>query len=361
MIERTIPREPPAEVIRLHNVASSLEGVIVIDSTALGPGMGGCRLWSYPSIDEAFADAVRLAQGMSYKIAVAGLPFGGAKAVIRRPEEGFDRAALFEAFGEAVDKLAGRYITAEDVGTSVTDMEHIAKKTGYVVGRLTEAGRAGGDPSPWTARGVFNAMQAASRRALSSELDGRTVAVQGLGHVGSELCARLAAAGAHLIVADIDRQRSQALAELFDARIADPAEIALMDIDIFAPCAMGGVLTRKVATAMKAKLVCGAANNQLDVPDVAQVLHARGISYVPDYVANAGGIISAASEYLHEDEAVVAHKVAAIGSRVSIILEEAAKSNQPPVIVANRIAELIMRSADADRIGILSPSELKDP
>ena len=350
MIERTIPREPPAEVIRLHNVAARLEGVIVIDSTALGPGMGGCRIWPYPSIDEAFADAARLAKGMSYKNAMAGLPFGGAKAVIRRPEGNFDRAALFEAFGEAVENLAGRYITAEDVGTCVADMEHIAKKTGYVVGRLAEGGRAGGDPSPWTARGVFNAMLAASRRVLSSELDGRTVAVQGLGHVGSQLCSRLTAAGARLIVADIDRERTKALAELFDARIADPADIALMDVDIFAPCAMGGVITRKVATAMKAKLVCGAANNQLEAPDAARALLMRGITYVPDYVANAGGIISAAAEYLHEDEAVVAHKVAAIGSRVSIILEEAAKSKQSPLIVADRIAELIMKSADAGRI-----------
>ncbi|MBV1691387.1 amino acid dehydrogenase [Novosphingobium sp. G106] len=350
MTDRRNIAEPPAEVIRLHNHQAKLEGVIVIHSALLGLSLGGCRVWPYPTIDEAFADAVRLAEGMSYKNAMAALPFGGAKAVIRRPEGDYDKAALFEAFGEAVDRLGGRYITAQDVGTCVSDMEHVAQRTGHVVGRPADGRLAGGDPSRWTALGVVHAMQAASRRVLSSELEGRTVAVQGLGHVGSELCRRLVEAGARLIVADIDRPRAEALANELGAGIADTADIALMHVDVFAPCALGGAITRKVANAMRARLICGAANNQLAAPDIAHDLAARGITYVPDYVANAGGIVSAAAEYMREDRSVVAGRVAGIGPRVSIILEEAARSKLPPLVIADRIAELIMRTGQAERL-----------
>jgi len=336
---------PAAQYRRLHDPASRLDGMIVIHSTALGPGAGGCRLWSYASHGDAFADAFRLAEGMSYKNAMAGLPFGGAKAVLRRPEGAFDRAALFRAFGEAVERMGGCYVTAEDVGTTVADMEVVAKATRHVAGLAREPGRAGGDPSPWTARGVFAAMRAATRLVFGSELEGRTVAVQGLGSVGAQLCRLLADAGARLVIADIDGKRCARLQRELDARVVKVTDIALTDADIFAPCALGGVLTRRTVSVMKARVVCGAANNQLAVPPVAAAMVARRIAYVPDYVANAGGIISVAAEYLREDEASVGARVARIGGRVDAILKQALDSRVSPAIVADRMAEHIMDSA----------------
>lgn len=345
MVVRSTPHAPAAQVVRLNEPAAQLEGVIVIHSTALGPAAGGCRFWSYPSLDDAFADAARLAEGMSYKNALAGLPFGGAKAVLCRPDGAFDRRALFAAFGAAVERLGGRYVTAEDVGTTVADMEVVAKATRHVAGLTPGMGRAGGDPSPWTARGVFDAMRAAARLVLRSELEGRTVAVQGLGNVGSDLCRRLAEAGARLVIADIDPSRCARLQAELGARTMDVAEIALADADIFAPCALGGALTHSTVKRMKARLVCGAANNQLANPQVAAALLERGIVYVPDYVANAGGIISATAEYLREDLAEVAARIQQIGPRVAAILEDASRERLSPAIVADRMAERIMAGA----------------
>src|SRR5690606_25620594 len=198
---------------------SGLEGVIVIHSTALGPGAGGCRFWSYPDMDGARADAMRLAEGMSYKNALAGLPLGRAKAVLRRPEGEFDRARPFHAFGRAVEELGGRYVTAEDVGTSVADMQDVAKATRHVAGLPPAEGRAGGDPSPWTARGVFESMQAAAAFALGSELRGLTVAVQGTGNVGADLCRHLAKAGARLVIADPNPARREELRVALGAKV----------------------------------------------------------------------------------------------------------------------------------------------
>jgi len=347
MPQSTNSTAPGPEYIRLHDLGARLEGVIVIHSAALGPGLGGCRLWSYPGINEAFADAVRLAEGMSYKTALAGLPLGGAKAVIRRPEGDFDRAALFSAFGRAVESLKGRYITAEDVGTTVADMEIVARETNHVTGRTRDEGLAGGNPAPWTALGVFHAMRAGSRAAFRSELGGHTVAVQGLGQVGFGLCRLLAEAGANLVVADLDPARMRAAADACGARLAHVDDIALHDADVFAPCALGGVLTRKVAGSMKAKLVCGAANNQLAEPGAAHLLLERGIVYVPDYLANAGGIISAAAEWMGGDEESVALRVGQIGFRTAIILEEAVRTRRSPAIVADQIAEGIMAGLEA--------------
>ena len=332
----------PVQYVRLHDLDARLEGLIVIHSTALGPAAGGCRLWPYASLDAAFDDAVRLAEGMSYKNAMAGLPLGGAKAVIRRPEGEFDRTCLFSAFGRAVERLEGRYITAEDVGTCVADMDVVAQATRHVVGRDRGAGRAGGNPAPWTALGVFHAMRAGARAALGSELAGRTVAVQGLGQVGSQLCLLLAEAGANLIVADIDPARARETAQQLGARLVASEDIALYDADIFAPCALGGVLTRRTVASMKARLICGAANNQLADLGAAADLARRGIVYVPDYVANAGGIISAAAEWMEENEETVAVRVAQIGLRTAIILEEALRTRRSPATVADRIAENII-------------------
>lgn len=244
MVARPARLTPPVECVRLHDADSGLDGAIAIHSTTLGPGAGGCRLWTYPGIDEALADALRLAEGMSYKNALAGLPLGGAKAVLRRPEGHFDRAKLFRAFGRAVEQLGGLYVTAEDVGTSVADMQEVASTTRHVAGLPPAAGRAGGDPSPWTARGVFESMRAAARFALDTDLAGLTVAVQGTGNVGANLCRRLSDAGARLVIADPNPARRDQLATILGAEVVDVDDIMSVQAEIFAPCALGGVLTR---------------------------------------------------------------------------------------------------------------------
>ncbi|PKP96600.1 MAG: amino acid dehydrogenase [Alphaproteobacteria bacterium HGW-Alphaproteobacteria-13] len=335
-------RAPAEEVVRLEDRETGLDGVIVIHSTALGPGAGGCRLWDYADIDAAAADAFRLAEGMSYKNAMAGLPFGGAKAVLRRPAGDFDRRALFRAFGRAVADLRGRYVTAEDVGTRVSDMREVAAVTRHVAGLEAKAGGAGGDPSPWTARGVVESIRAAASFALESDLRGLRVAVQGTGNVGSEVCRLLADAGAELTIADMAPERRDRLAAILGARVVDVDAIAAADVDIFAPCALGGVLDARSVPSMKARIVCGAANNQLAAPAVADMLFDRGIAYVPDYVANAGGIISVSAEYLGEGAPRVGARVAQIGPRVTMILDEARHRRLSPATVADRMAERLI-------------------
>lgn len=333
----------PAEFVRLRDDKVGLDGVIAIHSTARGPAAGGCRLWAYDDLNAASADALKLAEGMSYKNAMADLPFGGGKAVLRRPTGDFDRVALFEAFGQAVERLEGRYVTAEDVGTTVADMEAAGQHTRHVAGRTTRAGYAGGDPSPWTALGVFEAMKAAAQFRFGSTLSGLTVAVLGVGNVGLHLCRLLNAAGANLVVADIDPHRAARAVESCGGQAIDVAEIAALPCEVFAPCALGGVLDQATVSGLKAQIVCGAANNQLASPEAAALLLRRGISYAPDYVVNAGGIINVAAEYLGESEQEVRGRVMKIGPRTAAILEQAAESGVSPSLVADRMAEDLMK------------------
>ncbi|MYL98204.1 NAD(P)-binding domain-containing protein [Novosphingobium sp. FGD1] len=347
MVARTSRMMPPMEYVRLLDEDAGLDGVIAIHSTARGPAAGGCRLWSYPDPADAMADAFRLAEGMSYKNAMAGLPLGGGKAVLRRPAGEFDRVALFEAFGRAVEKLDGRYVTAEDVGTGVSDMECVARHTRHVAGRTALPGLAGGDPSPWTALGVFEAMKEAVRLRHGSSLSGVTVAVLGVGNVGAGLARLLAADGARLVIADIDPARCDRLAQETGASIVAIDEIAGADAQVFAPCALGGALDDATVAALRAGIVCGAANNQLAAPHLAEVLMARGIDYAPDYVVNAGGIINVAAEYLGESAEEVRGRVMQIGPRTRAILETAKAGNLPPPVVADRMAESLMVSPAA--------------
>lgn len=333
---------PPMEYIRLLDEDAGLDGVIAIHSTQRGPAAGGCRLWSYADPSDAMADAFRLAEGMSYKNAMARLPFGGGKAVLRRPAGDFDRAALFEAFGRAVEKLDGRYVTAEDVGTGIADMECAARHTRHVAGRTALPGLAGGDPSPWTALGVFEAMKEAVAFRYGSTLSGVNVAVLGVGNVGAGLARLLAADGARLVIADIDPLRCARLAEETGARIVGIEAIAQEDVQVFAPCALGGTLDEATVAALRAGVVCGAANNQLAQPHLAETLMARGIAYAPDYVVNAGGIINVAAEYLGESAEDVRGRVMAIGPRTREILEAAASDGLAPSLVADRMAEALM-------------------
>lgn len=326
----------------VSNAQGEAIGVIAIHSTALGPAAGGCRFWHYDSHADLTADAIRLARGMSYKNALADLPLGGGKAVLRRPEGSFDRAALFRAFGDAVESLGGAYITAEDVGTTVADMERVRERTRYVAGLHAEPGKSGGDPSPWTARGVFEAMRAAARFARGSDLEGLTVAVQGTGNVGAALCRMLRAAGARLVIADVDRRRVDALVAELGARAVSVDDILAADADILAPCALGGVLNGRTIPGLKARLVCGAANNQLATEADGEALLARGIVYAPDYVVNAGGIINVSAEYLGEAPEAVERRIGEIAPRLTGILEAAARDNLPANIVADTLARRII-------------------
>ena len=346
MVSRLARQNPPMQSVRLLDPESGLDGVIAIHSTALGPGAGGCRFWDYPDLEAAFDDACRLAEGMSYKNALAGLPFGGAKAVLRRPSGTFDRAALFRAFGRAVAELDGLYVTAEDVGTSVADMREVSTVTRHVAGLEIMGDQAGGDPSPWTALGVFESMRTAARLTLGAELSDLTVAVQGTGNVGASLCRQLADAGARLIIADIDPRRRNALGAVLNATVVDVEEIMAVEADVFAPCALGGALTAQSVAGMKARLVCGAANNQLARPEVADLMLERGIAYAPDYVVNAGGIISVSAEYLGEDRASVAARVDQIGPRVGEILDLARREGRSAAWVADEMAERTIAAAN---------------
>ncbi|WP_430388301.1 Leu/Phe/Val dehydrogenase [Blastomonas fulva] len=345
MTDPYTPQSATVECVRLHDPASGLDGYIALHETDLGPAAGGCRFWSYADGEDAKADAVRLARGMTYKNALAGLPFSGGKAVLRRPDKDFDRTALFEAFGRAVAQLDGRYVTAEDVGTSVADMQVVASMSRHVAGLPPEAGCAGGDPSPWTAQGVFESMQVAATTVLGRDLVGVTVAVQGVGNVGADLCRRLHGAGARLVIADTDAARCFALAKQLGASVVGVDQIASVLADVFAPCALGGALDLEVARNLKGKLICGAANNQLASPDVAAVLLERGIVYLPDYVVNAGGIINVSAEYLGEDAGHVGQRVAAIAPRVAALIERAVAEGRSPAHVADEMAEQVIANA----------------
>jgi leucine dehydrogenase len=284
-------------VIWGRDSAAGYEGVVVIHSTTLGPAVGGTRYWHYTSDEEALTDALRLARGMTYKNALAGLPLGGGKSVVlggRTDDERTkqSRQRLFRAHGALIETLGGKYITAEDVGTSPADMEHILIETNHVAGLKNRSG----DPSPHTARGVLRAMQAAAKQRWGSDdLRGKTVAIQGCGHVGYYLAQQLHQAGANLIVTDVDRQRVERVVLDFAAQAETADNIYGAQADIFAPCALGGILNEETIPRLRAQLVVGAANNQLLEPHHGELLEQRGILYVPDYAANAGGVIHGCS------------------------------------------------------------------
>jgi leucine dehydrogenase len=270
---------------------------VAVHSTARGPALGGCRMWRYDDSRAAMRDALRLSRAMTYKSAVAGLPLGGGKGVIMLPSN-FDarrhKAALRD-FGDTVQRLGGSYVTAEDVGTSSKDMEVIAERTKHVTGLSRRKGGSG-DPSPWTALGVDATIRASLERKLgAADPKGRTIVVSGLGHVGAALAKLLSKAGAKLVIADIDRSKKQ-LADQLGARWVTPAKAVTVSADVFAPCALGGVLDHESVPALQVPIVAGAANNQLADDTVADLLAERGILWAPDFVANAGGIINISVE-----------------------------------------------------------------
>lgn len=322
-----------------YDAASGLRAIIAIHSTALGPAAGGCRMWPYAAFSDAVSDALRLSRGMSYKNAMAELPFGGGKAVIIGAPREKSRHRL-EAFGRLVDSLGGRYITAEDVGTTTTDMEQVACVTPFVSGLHHESGQAGGDPGPKTALGVYLGIRAAVRFRLGrTSLEGVRIAVQGLGGVGYPLCRLLTAEGAALCVADPRPGAVQRVCEEFRA-LAVPAEsILAQEVDVLAPCALGAVLDARTIPTVRARVVAGAANNQLARDEDGDALLRAGILYAPDYVINAGGIISVAHEYRGAATAAqVQVEIEKIPVRLGEIFERARREGRSTSAIADRSA-----------------------
>lgn len=336
------------EVYRVSDRDSGLEGVIAIHSTRAGPAAGGLRMRVYDGFDAALADVLNLSRGMTYKNAAAGLPLGGGKAVILGDPRTDKTEARLRAMGRAVAELGGRYWTAEDMGMTPADLQVLASETDFVAG-LADGPFASGDPSPVTALGVFNALKiGAARRFGSDDLTGKRVAVQGLGHVGWYLCEYLVEAGARLIVADTVASRVEQAVADFGAQVAGPGAIHAAEADIFAPCAIGGILNAQTVPELKATLVCGAANNQLASDAAADLLQDRGILYLPDYVANGGGIINVASEILkiEDSEPFVADRLTQLKHTMSGILDAAARQGISPAHVADETVETtVLRKA----------------
>lgn len=331
------------QVVLCSDASVGYRAVIAIHSTRLGPAVGGTRLRAYARDEDALADALGLSRAMTLKSALAGLPFGGGKAVILQPAgrsshakpRGFDREALFEAHGRAIEALGGRFVTGEDVGVSPGDLACVRRQTRHVAGLASGAG----DPAPYTARGVLRAMQAAAEWVWGdADLAGRRVALQGCGAVGSSLAAALHAAGARLVVADIDAQRLAAVADATGAEVVSPDVILGVECDILAPCALGGVLTQDLLEQLRCRVVCGAANNQLASAGVASALADRGLLYVPDFAANAGGVLSGAQDLLTWSPEQVARSIDAIGQTVRQVLELAERERRPTSEAAERLA-----------------------
>ncbi len=331
--------------------ATGLRAIIAIHSTVLGPSAGGCRRWQYASDEAALTDALRLSRGMTYKNAVAGLKFGGGKSVILANDSAPKSPELFRAFGRAVESLGGRYITAEDVGCSVDDMRHVEKETGHVSGLPKNGDQAGGDPSPITALGVFLGIKSAVKVALKTDsLDGIRIAVQGIGHVGLNLCRLLHAEGAVLVVADVNQDHLRQVRDELPVTEVMPNELLYSDVDVLAPCALGNIFTSQTIPSLKAKIVAGAANNQLATEEDGRRLAERGILYAPDYVINAGGIINVAHEYYgNSSEDQVREDVARIPERLDAIFAEARDTGRPTNMIADELAQSIIASARAER------------
>jgi leucine dehydrogenase len=332
-VDRHLATLEHEELLVRRGPRSGLYCIVAVHSTVRGPGLGGCRMWSYADSRAAIADALRLSRAMTYKAAVAELPLGGGKGVImlrNGPPKGRARTAVLLDFADTIDAVSGRYITAEDVGTSARDMTVIARGTSHVSG-LARARGGSGDPSPWTAVGVEAAVLASVERVHGgTSLKGRSAAVVGLGSVGLRLAQLLAKRGAKLIVADIDKRKRAEAAKL-GARWMTPEKALLAPVDIVAPCALGGVLDDESVAALQAPVVAGAANNQLADESMAERLQRRGVLWAPDFVANAGGIINIAVEFQPGgyDPRVARKRVQGVGDTLRAVYDAAAGGATP--------------------------------
>jgi leucine dehydrogenase len=323
-----------------YDEPTGLRSIVAIHSTLLGPSAGGCRMWPYASTSEAVTDVLRLSRGMSYKNAMAGLPFGGGKAVIIGDSRKAKSPELFNAYGRFIQSLGGKYITAEDVGTTTADMEQVARVTSFVSGIGRKPGEAGGDPAPKTALGVFLGLKAAVRFRLGrADLSGLSVAVQGVGGVGYHLCRLLAAEGVKLRVADVRQAATQRVSDELNALTVPVESILSEEVDVLAPCALGAVFNSQSIALVRARIVAGAANNQLAEDKDGTSLQAAGVLYAPDYVVNAGGIISVAREYHGgATEAQVTAEIHGIPARLTEIFERARREGRSTNAVADQMA-----------------------
>ncbi len=354
------------EVVLCVDSTTGLQAIIAVHNTALGPALGGCRIYPYTTQADALTDVLRLSRGMTYKSALAGLPLGGGKAVIIADPRTTKTPEMIASFGAAVQQLAGRYITAEDVGTTEADMIAIASQTEYVSGlppQILPCPLIYGNPSPTTACGVYHGILAATKEVFgeAEDLKGLRVAVQGLGAVGYALAEKLYDAGAELVVADVNAAAVDRAMQQFSGRIrsCDVAGIHLQDVDVFAPCALGAGLNESTIPSIRARLIAGGANNQLATPEDDHRLMAAGIAYAPDYVVNAAGVIRVAFEYFGRhpsstmpgplDEARLADRVRGIGSTIRLILREAKRNGLPAGAMADRLARDIFMGQGGSR------------
>ena len=325
-----------------HDPASQFKAIIAIHNSTLGPALGGCRCIHYDSDADAISDVIRLAKGMSYKAALAKVPQGGGKAVIIKPHTPFDRSLLYRQFGKFVHSLGGRYITAIDSGTQLSDMAEVSRETPHVSGSETD----GIDPSPNTAIGVLAGMKAAAlHRYGNSQLKGLTIAIQGIGNVGFQPASRLHNEGARLLVSDIDPEKVQQAQTAFHAEPIEPAQFYAAHCHILAPCGLGGVINKETITTLDCDIIAGSANNQLQQPEYGEALHRKGILYAPDYVINAGGLIQVSLGHKQASSTEINNKTWGISDTLTQIFSRSKSENLSPSIIADQLAEEILYGA----------------
>ncbi|MGW9100423.1 Glu/Leu/Phe/Val dehydrogenase dimerization domain-containing protein [Priestia megaterium] len=339
MVFKNLEKEGYEQVVICEDAESGLKAIIAIHDTTLGPALGGTRVWPYQSEEEALTDVLRLSKGMTYKAAVAGLNLGGGKAVIIGDPREIKSEKLFRAFGRFIEKLKGRYITGEDVGTTVADMDSIRKETTFVTGVSPELGGCG-NPSPLTAYGVYKGIKSSALKAFGSEdLTGKVIAVQGVGSVAYSLCRHLHEEGAHLIVTDINSDNVQKAVNEFGAKEVGVDEIYDVECDIFSPCAMGAIINDDTIHRIKARVIAGAANNQLKEPYHGDMLKEKGIIYAPDYVVNAGGVITVEDELHGFNAERTIKKIDSIYMTFQQVFEIAEQENISTHRAADKLAE----------------------
>jgi leucine dehydrogenase len=327
------------QLLFFREQASNLRAIVAIHDTTLGPAIGGVRMWPYETEEEAVEDALKLSRAMTYKAAGAGLNFGGGQTVVMGDPRTDKTESLFRSLGRFIDNLGGRYIAAEGVGTSFTDMDYIRMETRFVMGIPSSRGGSG-DPSPFCADGVLKGLEACLMFLdIDESLEGLRVAVQGVGRVGSRLVERLVAEGASVTIADIDTDAVARVASEHDVTVVDPDDIYGIKCDVFCPCALGGILNDRTIPRLKCRAVAGAANNQLENERDGDALHKRGILYAPDYIINAGGLINVADEIHGYDKERAKRKTAAIKDVLLDVLTAARKQGIPTYVAADRFAE----------------------
>ncbi len=332
------------QVLFCSDKATGLKAIIAVHNTNLGPSLGGCRMWNYASSDEALTDVLRLSKGMTYKAAMANLKLGGGKSVILGDPRQDKTPAMMEKMGEFVESAGGKYITAEDSGISLGDLLLMAKHSSHVSGIHSKysfhGGEADGNPAPATAYGVFVGLKASVKHALNTDLQGVRVAVQGLGHVGYRLSKHLKEAGAQLVVTDIYPDQLKKAESELGAKVVAPEDILAADVDVFAPCALGAVINDRTIDQIKAKVIAGAANNQLATEAHGELLRQKGILYAPDYVINAGGVIDIYHQNQDDSNADALRKhIEAIGDNLEEVFDRAEQLDQSTNTVSNLIAE----------------------